>query len=413
LDVRRELEDSEKDYITFEEYTQICRVNGFVKRADQLQLSEYLHDLGVCLHFQADPILKHTVILRPEWGTTAVYKALDTEEVRNNYGRFTHKQLKVIWNEEEYAPMQDELLQLMMRFKLCYRIPGTEDKYIAPQLLEVNTPPYDWDNRANLLMRYDYDFMPKGIITRLIVEMHEFIENQTLVWKSGVILTNGLARAEVTELYHKGEIRIRVSGKHQNSLLTVIRHEIDKINSSYERIRVQKLIPCNCPNCIGDQTPYFYKLDKLHERITYQKETIECGKPPFKNVNVRNLIIGMIDSKLVSENMAWEKGAEALGAKGDARLVELQKASWQVQTLKADDPLQQRMDLFDALSQLPNPQFEKLIFMLREFDLPRENLGSSSAAQGERVPKLLEWAESDLGCGLNQVEQVLNRVREN
>jgi len=40
---------------------------GFVKeltdREDQLRLSRYLHDLGVCLHFQDDSTLKHYVIL--------------------------------------------------------------------------------------------------------------------------------------------------------------------------------------------------------------------------------------------------------------------------------------------------------------------------------------------------------------
>ena len=41
---------------------------------DKLQLSGYLHDLGVCLHFQDDLILKNTIILKPEWGTAAVYK---------------------------------------------------------------------------------------------------------------------------------------------------------------------------------------------------------------------------------------------------------------------------------------------------------------------------------------------------
>ena len=69
--------------------------------------------------------------------------------------------------------MQDELLQLMINFKLCYRIPNSEF-YIAPQLLTENQPDYDWEETNNLILRYTYEsFMPKGIITQFIVAMHK------------------------------------------------------------------------------------------------------------------------------------------------------------------------------------------------------------------------------------------------
>ena len=56
-----------------------------------------------------------------------------TSTVVNNLGRFTRKDLSEIWHEDHYADMQDELLQLMINFKLCYQIPGTRDTYIAPR----------------------------------------------------------------------------------------------------------------------------------------------------------------------------------------------------------------------------------------------------------------------------------------
>jgi internalin A len=100
-----------------------------------------LHDLGVCLHFQDDPLLKKTVILKPSWGTAAVYKVLDNPDVIRSLGRFNRGHLAKIWNEEKYANMQDELLQLMINFKLCYKLKNTGD-YIAPQLLTANAPDY-------------------------------------------------------------------------------------------------------------------------------------------------------------------------------------------------------------------------------------------------------------------------------
>ena len=84
---------------------------GFKLRKDKLQLSGYLHDLGACLHFQEDPVLKKTVIINPEWGTGAVYKVLDNNSVIGNLGKFTRSDLEMIWSEDKYVDMQDELLQ--------------------------------------------------------------------------------------------------------------------------------------------------------------------------------------------------------------------------------------------------------------------------------------------------------------
>ncbi|MEM9005657.1 MAG: hypothetical protein AAGE59_19300, partial [Cyanobacteria bacterium P01_F01_bin.86] len=65
----------------------------------------------------------------------------------------------------------------------------------------------------------------------------------------------------------------------------------------------------------------------------------------------------------------------------------------------------ERLALFSTLSQLPEPQFEQLVFAL---NVPRGNL-SSSASQSSRVSQLLGWAES-IGCGLDELRQVLRQV---
>ena len=54
VNVRNALEQDRRNYIPVEEYYRICERHKFTRRDDQLQLSGYLHDLGVCLHFQDD-----------------------------------------------------------------------------------------------------------------------------------------------------------------------------------------------------------------------------------------------------------------------------------------------------------------------------------------------------------------------
>jgi internalin A len=297
VNVRKALETDPRNHISQDEFLILCDTHGFKRRQDKLQLSGYLHDLGVFLHFQDDPVLKHVVILKPEWGTAAVYKALDTSKVRASLGCFTQTDLSAIWADAQYTDMHDELLQLMMKFKLCYEIPHRPKTYIAPQLLSPNQPKYDWDDTNNLLLRYHYEFMPKGMLTRFIVEMHKLIDSE-LVWKEGVILKDENARAEVIETYYKNEIRIRIAGKFKKPLLENIRHEFRKIHDSYNkpedpperhRLRYQEFIPCNCSVCKGTQTPFSYSLDRLQQRLKNDRYQIECDIS-YEMVKVRSLI---------------------------------------------------------------------------------------------------------------------------
>ncbi|MEH1958076.1 MAG: COR domain-containing protein [Nostoc sp.] len=292
--VREALESDARNYIGLDEYLNICQQNGFNQINDKLQLSSYLHDLGVCLHFREDPLLNKTVILKPKWGTDAVYKVLDNEKVICNLGSFTRSDLANIWCEDEYTTMHDELLRLMINFKLCYEIPGSQGKYIAPQLLSANQPSYDWDETNNLILRYTYEFMPKGIITQFIVAMHKFINEQQCVWKSGVVLSKDQTKAEVTEYYGKREIKIRFSGRHKRDLMTIVTHELDKIHDLYQRLKYNKFIPCNCDTCTDSQEPNFYSFEVLRQFVADQQERIQCQKS-YQMVDVLDLIDDVID----------------------------------------------------------------------------------------------------------------------
>ncbi len=287
--VRAALENYARNYITVEEYCQLCRVNNLTDRKDMLRLSSYLHDLGVCLHFQDDSTLKHYVILKPSWGTTAVYKVLDNKTVRDNLGCFSISELQDIWGDREYEEMLYELLQLMMRFKLCYPIPNKPSQYIAPQLLEIEEPNYTWDGSHNLILSYKYEFMPKGMLTRFIVETHPWIEEQKLVWRNGVVINKNQTRAEIVENYNKKEIKVRVVGFCKKELMAVVTHELDKIHRSFERLRYQTLVPCNCIECEGNQNPYSYPLENLRKRLSAGVYQIQCENS-YNMVDVRGLI---------------------------------------------------------------------------------------------------------------------------
>ncbi|MCI5158544.1 MAG: GTP-binding protein, partial [Candidatus Electrothrix sp. AUS1_2] len=71
--VKQNIEQSGKPYISCEEYEGICKEAGIAEKENQKTLVNYLHDLGAAVHFD-DYVLNAMHALDPVWVTQAVYK---------------------------------------------------------------------------------------------------------------------------------------------------------------------------------------------------------------------------------------------------------------------------------------------------------------------------------------------------
>jgi len=287
--VRESLEKDERNVISLQDYLNICKNNGIAKQEDARVLSQYFHDIGVFLHFQDDDLLERTLFLKPNWATHAVYKVLDHPLLNQKNGRFGKEDAETFWPEEEYSFVRKELLRLMKKFFLSYEI-DYSGKYIVPERLPSVQPVYDWDKKDNLRVQYKYDyFMPRGILSQFIVEMHRYIRDHGLVWKRGVILERENSKAEVIESYDARAIHIRIAGKNKRDFMTLITEKFDRINAQYEKMIWEKLIPCNCTECKTKEEPHFYEHKDLKRRIEKGRDKVECGIS-YEMVNVKRLI---------------------------------------------------------------------------------------------------------------------------
>ncbi|MCP4580314.1 MAG: hypothetical protein GY839_01755, partial [candidate division Zixibacteria bacterium] len=273
VDIRKELENRrKKKHININEYFKICKKFDIEKEADQMLILGYFHLLGIVLHFHEDENLCDTLFLDPNWTVDAVYSVLANKEIEKSKGFIKKSDIDKIWSEKDYdIEERTKLLQLMLKdnFELCYKLPGTENQYIVPLLLSPQKPEYDWDSNNNLQFRFQYPFMPKGIVSRLIVRMHEYID-QNHVWKEGVVFRRNSASAQVIEqkTMKEGlkiiEIRLKGTPNNRKELLTLIREEIKKIqNSSFPNLPYSEMIPCNCRECKTAETPYFFNYDDI------------------------------------------------------------------------------------------------------------------------------------------------------
>lgn len=300
LKIRKKLEDTSRneDFIGIDRYFEICREFEKIEKQGALLLSRYFHEIGILFHFQENPLLRKIIILNPTWLTNAIYKLIDDYQIRINNGQFDREKLKHIWHEPEYSYVEDEILEIMSEFELCYQV--DKNKYILPQLLPFDRPDFEWDTEGVVTVKYFYSFMPKGILNRLIVRMHRYINNDC-VWNSGVQLKRNNAFALIIQQYFRNEITISIKGDDSKDLLAIVLENIDTINASYRtNLKVQKMIPCNCHICKSGDRPHYYDFDSLKRRIEKGRDKIECENS-FDMVSVRSLL-GEYEKPSISES---------------------------------------------------------------------------------------------------------------
>ena len=304
LAVRNELEGLAKteNHISYNEYIDICKKNGVNNEEEALSIIKYLHDLGIVLYYHDDILLKHLVILSSEWGTDAVYKIVDEQErqLKGRNGILYTTDLEKIWSDRERYPDEyyPHLLNLMEKFQLAFKI--DDRTYLFAELLENKQIVLDWDfSRENTLaVRYEYDFLPAGVMTRFIVSIHPYIETidgTKQCWKKGVYLIHKSAYAlvrlfDVSEKY----VSIQVSGKKLRDkldLLYIIKSKLDEINSVFSKIKITKRIPCNC----SKDCTHLFNYDVLVEAESRGRKTLMCEKS-YEDVSISNLLDGVKSS---------------------------------------------------------------------------------------------------------------------
>ena len=301
IDVRSELSAMSESVISFDDYLKIAEQHGLSEQ-QALFLSDYFHDLGIFLHFAGEELLEDIAILKPEWGTNAVYNVLDDSDVQASLGRFTRKELAGIWEEYE-KDKHPHLLRLMMKFELCFEM-GNTGTYIVPELMSADPPDSDWESGNNLDFEYRYAFMPAGIITRFIVRQHENI-HRNLVWKNGVQLEIDNTRARVVADNLNRKIVVRIEGKNRVGALAVVRNEIEHIHRTLNAPDVSEMVPCICSECRASEgRPHFFPYDRLEKFLSKGKTEVTCDIS-VEDVSLLKLLQG-VDFSSVREPREWD-----------------------------------------------------------------------------------------------------------
>jgi internalin A len=325
INVREQLTTLSKTQqtIPFRQFKALCKAEGI---EDVELMNDYAKTftlLGIALHFADDVHLKTHVFLRPKWIIDALFAVLYANIVDTQHGTFSESDAATIWHNEDYDDMHGVLLQLMVKFHLCYAIPNSKS-YIVPQrlptrsLIEAFVPPPDATH-----IIYKYRFLPSGILTQLTCRLHTRIEGDK-VWNDAVqfSIKDREARVFVRENNTDNQLELFGFGQHKADLINTVVDMMDEIhdNSKYGNLKVEKLVPCPCTTCADNRAKqkdaHFFKYDLLIQDLRNgETDSDRCElsrkRFPIKDI-LKNASIRLYKLETIRDLLTVDKVKEAL-----------------------------------------------------------------------------------------------------
>lgn len=265
--------------IPFKEFRQLCSDEGIEDKELMNDYARLMTELGIALHFADDVFLKNQVFLNPKWLIDALFQLLYHPSVERQHGHFTTADADAIWSEGDYEGMHGILIQVMEKFRLCFRTSGAH--YIVPQRLPVRTEAFVAAADATTHLIYQYKFLPSGFLTQLTCELHARIEGDK-VWSDAVQLVtpDGQGRVFIRETNDQHKIELFGWGSLKADLLNRAVEVMDEIHSQskFKNLVVTKLVPCPCGVC--EKKPqnerYFFKYQLLIDLLQDGEDRDRC-----------------------------------------------------------------------------------------------------------------------------------------
>ena len=193
--------DSQKYYISQEEFREECRNNGIENEDIQTWLLDWFNDLGECFSYEFDEerqdLKKDLKVLDPAWLTNAIYIIIREAGDLALNGIVPHEGIQKKLDHSDKGTLKgvsydadecDYVLEVMRKFRLSYKIPGKRQEFI-PALLRDKMPadlqPTDANNVISYEMRYKY--LPENVIHNLMIAMYPYLDHERC-WRKGMVI---------------------------------------------------------------------------------------------------------------------------------------------------------------------------------------------------------------------------------
>jgi small GTP-binding protein len=236
LQVKQALQPLQKQqpYLSLPTYQQVCVQQGVKEVEQQQQLAQLLHDAGGAIYFKKNN-LAEIYLLNPDWLIKSLYKIMSSPSIIENKGFVLLKDLVLILksaddNAYEYSVEHyRDLINFMRSLELCFLLDKTA--ILIPQLLDIQESEIEFEKEGALRFRIYYQYLNAAIMPRLIVALHNDIENRSC-WRTGVLLKNDTfnCSALIKVNYQKHAISIQINGEQKRHYFAQIKQVLQDMD---------------------------------------------------------------------------------------------------------------------------------------------------------------------------------------
>ncbi len=304
-----------RPYLKYDAYLDLCAEHD-MPEPNALDLSRFLTEIGLLLHFPDNETLRDMVILQPRWATDLIYKVMN-REVKQNEGRFTKAELSKEWAANaiadtafpDKARFRDDqelriFLELMRAFDICFELREQPGTYIAPQFLPEKSPELPPIPQNAFRFGYEYPFLHRGIIARIIVRLGQYAEPGHY-WRQGIRLRYKDAEVHIQAEEAGSRIRVAIAAPNPQDVEKYLLADI--FDTIHRNLSAEAVLFCTQKGCSGT-----FSRTKV-EKLKAQNETsITC------NTCNNNIIINI----LYQQQMSTTKKVFLSYSKADRPLLE-------------------------------------------------------------------------------------------
>ena len=201
--IKDAIKNDPRDYLTYDEFGELCKQHGEPDPAQQRLLAWALHQLGIALNYGDDERLRDTTVLDPHWVTGGIYKLLRQAKDRRHPEEMSLDAVARVLPKED-PKMRRYLVELMRRYDLAFPMGDDDQRWLVPQRLPEGQPRLEekWFGREVTRVRFRYIALPEGLLPRFITRTYPLSEDRSR-WVHGVVLADAgaevLVRADVQE----------------------------------------------------------------------------------------------------------------------------------------------------------------------------------------------------------------------
>jgi internalin A len=240
--------------LTHQDFIRLCETPSDSDKIsdanEQRGLLRLLHDLGVViahgLSDDAPAAIQSVRLLDPNWLTGAIYKILTAGLVVQQGGVFLREHLSQLLPPDLYPQNRWEFILSMMQIDnmgLCFPLPGAPHIYLVPEALPRSEPRYEHWLTDSLHFRFSYEFLPSGLIPRLIVQAHQKLTDTR--WRSGAVFVAADCPVLVRGNFEKSRVDIHVAGptRMRRAALNVILEDLRYVHALNPEAKPEARVP--------------------------------------------------------------------------------------------------------------------------------------------------------------------------